>query len=66
MHHVPMEVGKWIMILRYSCAVTRTMGWARDLWSGQADPDPNVHGDTNIHYKFFCYKNNIIPMVDHD
>ena len=28
--------------------------WGRqgDLWSGQGDPDPHVHGDTNIHYKF--------------
>jgi len=29
--------------------------WGRqgDLWSGQADPDPHVHGDTNIHYNKF-------------
>ena len=28
--------------------------WGRqgDLWSGKGDPDPHVHGDTNIHYKF--------------
>ena len=36
----------------WSLNITRTMGWARDLWSGQADPDPHVHGETNIHYKF--------------
>ena len=24
-------------------------GGQGDIWSGQADPDPHVHGDTNIH-----------------
>ena len=28
------------------------MGEQGDLWSGQADHDPHVHGDTNIHYLF--------------
>ena len=44
----------WIMIpntldAKYSCVVTRTMGWARDSLEGEVDPDPQVHGDTNIH-----------------
>ena len=26
------------------------------VWSGQPDPDPHVHGDTNIHYSLLLYE----------
>ena len=56
-HQWRWATGTWFPISsRHSCVVTRTMGEQGDPWSGQADPDLHVHGDTNIHYKFFVIR----------
>ena len=64
MHHVVMETATGSDLqhpLDIHVLLQEQWGRQGDLWSGQADPDPHVHGDTNIHYNNFI----VIRMYMH-